>query len=155
MDTVVQGERVVRPYHVAHMNSTPVVPGKADPGLNLEEMKTFVRNHFEDFVNRKKSEVALKNFSEDFLDHDEPGGVAVGAQAAKTMMEGAYQKWPELHVTIEDILAEGDKVMVRNSWHATDKATSRRIEFHGFVLWRFANGRIVERWATLTPPKPA
>jgi hypothetical protein len=52
-------------------------------------MKAFVRNHFEDFVNRKKSEVALKNFSEDFLDHDESGGVAIGAQEAKTMMEGA------------------------------------------------------------------
>ena len=132
----------------------PLVPAKADPGLTLEEMKLFVRNHFEDFVNRKKSEVALKNFSEDFLDHDEPGGVAVGALAAKTMMEGAYQKWPDLHVTVADILAEGDKVMVRNAWHATDQATGQKIEFHGFVLWRFAHKKIVERWATITPPKP-
>ena len=89
----------------------PVIPARADPGLTLEEMKAFVRNHFDDFVNRKKSAVALQNFSEDFLDHDEPGGVAVGAQAAKTMMEGVYEKWPDLHVTIEDILAEGDKVI--------------------------------------------
>ncbi len=43
------------------------VPAKADPGLSLEEMKQFVRNHFEDFINRKKPEVALKNFSSDFL----------------------------------------------------------------------------------------
>ena len=130
----------------------PVVPATADPGLSLEEMKTFVRNHFEDFVNRKNSEVALKDFSEGFLDHDEPGSVVVGAQAAKTMMEGAYQKWPDIHVAVEDILAEGDKVMVRNVWHATDKTTGRPIEFHGFVLWRFANKKIVERWATITPP---
>jgi hypothetical protein len=57
---------------------------KADPGLSLEEMKQFVRNHFEDFVNRKKPEVAFKNFSSDFLDHDEPTGVEVGPEAAKT-----------------------------------------------------------------------
>jgi predicted ester cyclase len=135
-------------------NQTHVVPAQANPGFSLEEMKTFVRNHFEDFVNRKKSEVALKNLSDDFLDHDEPGGVAVGAQAAKTMMEGAYQKWPDLQVTVEDILAEGDKVMVRNVWHATDQATGQKIEFHGFVLWRFAQKKIVERWATITPPRP-
>jgi predicted ester cyclase len=133
----------------------PTVPAKADPGLSLDEMKKFVRNHFEDFVNRQKTEVALKNFSEDFLDHDEPGGVAVGAQAAKTMMEGVLQHWPDLRVTVEDILAEGDKVMVRNRWQATDKATRQKIEFHGFVLWRFANQKIVERWATITPPRPA
>lgn len=129
------------------------VPAQADPGLSLEEMKTFVRNHFEDFVNRKKSDVALKNFSADFLDHDEPGGVAVGPEAAKSMMEAAYLRWPDLRVTVEDIVAEGDKVMVRNVWHGTETASGKKVEFRGFVLWRFAQGKIVERWATLTPPK--
>ena len=131
------------------------VPPKADPGLSLEEMKLFVRNHFEDFVNRKKSEVALVNFSADFYDHDEPGGVAIGPHAAKSMMEGVYAKWPDLQVTVDDILAEGDKVVVRNTWRGTDSQTRRPFEFHGFVLWRFANREIVERWATITPPAPA
>jgi len=121
--------------------------------MSLEEMKQFVRNHFEDFVNNKRSEVALVNFSPDFLDHDEPGGAAIGPEAAKNMMESAYKRWPDLHVQIEDILAEGDKVMVRNSWTATEAATGQRIEFHGFVLWRFSNRKIVERWATITLPK--
>ena len=130
------------------------VPAKTDPGLSLEEMKQFVRDHFEDFVNRKKPDVALKNFSADFLDHDEPTGVEIGPEAAKKMMEAAYKRWPDLHVAVEDILAEGDKVMVRNSWTATEAATGQKIEFHGFVLWRFANKKIVERWAAITPPKP-
>ena len=130
-------------------------PAKADPDLSLEEMKQFVRSHFEDFVNRKKSEVAQKNFSADFLDHEEPTGVEVDPEAAKRMMEGAYKRRPDLHVTIEDILAEGDKVMVRNAWIATEAASGQKIEFHGFVLWRFAKGKIVARWATITPPRPA
>ena len=134
------------------MNTPLPVPARADPGFTLEEMKQFVRNHFADFVNHQRSEVALTNFSEDFLDHDEPGGPVVGPLAAKTMMEHAYQVWPDLHVTVEEILAEGDKVMVRNVWTATESATGRKISFHGFVLWRFANRKIVERWATLTPP---
>jgi predicted ester cyclase len=124
-----------------------------EPGLSLTEMKQFVRNHFEDFVNQKKSEVALLNFSCDFLDHDEPWGAAIGPEAAKSMMESVYKRWPDLRVHIEDILAEGDKVMVRNSWTATEASTGQRIEFHGFVLWRFFNKRIVERWATITLPK--
>jgi predicted ester cyclase len=124
-----------------------------EPGLSLAEMKQFVRDHFEDFVNKKKSEVALLNFSSDFFDHDEPGGVAIGPEAAKNMMDSAYKRWPDLHVQVEDILAEGDKVMVRNSWTATEAATGQQIEFHGFVLWRFANKKLVERWATITPPR--
>ena len=133
------------------MNPSLPVPAKAAPGFSLDEMKGFVRRHFDDFVNRQRSEVALENFSDDFLDHDEPGGPVIGPLAAKTMMESAYQRWPDLHVEVEDILAEGDKVMVRNVWTATEKSTGRRIRFHGFVLWRFANRKIVERWATLTP----
>ena len=121
--------------------------------FTLEEMKSFVRNHFEDFVNRKKSEVALTNFSQDFLDHDEPGGPAVGPIAAKRMMEGAYQRWPDLRVEVQDILAEENKVMVRNQWTATDLPSGKKIEFHGFVLWRFKNRKIVERWATLSSPQ--
>jgi predicted ester cyclase len=134
------------------MNQKLPVPAKADPGFTTEEMKSFVKKHFDDFVNRKLSEVALNNFSEDFLDHDEPGGPVIGPLAAKTMMERAYQRWPDLSVTVADILAEGDKVMVRNIWTATEKATGKKISFGGFVLWRFANRKIVERWATLTPP---
>lgn len=128
------------------------VPPQDDPGLSPGEMKDFVRRHFEDFVNRQQSDAALRNFSADFLDHDEPGGAVVGPLAAKTMMEHVYRQWPDLRVAIEDILAEGDKVMVRNVWTATNPAGSGKIRFEGFVLWRFARGKIVERWARLSPP---
>jgi predicted ester cyclase len=134
------------------MNPVVAQP-KGDPGLSLEEMKEFVKNHFEDFVNQKKSKVALVNFSDNFLDHDEPLGPQVGPKAAMVMMEAAYKKWPDLHVTVEDLIAEGDKVMVRNTWRATDATTGKKIEFHGFVLWRFAGRKIVERWATITEPR--
>ena len=127
-------------------------PPEGDPGFTLEEMKRFVIAHFEDFVNRKNAEVARENFSADFLDHDEPSGPQVGPEAAITMMKAAYHRWPDLHVTVEDIIAERDKVVVRNTWRATDAATGQKIEFHGFVLWRFANRKLVERWATLTAP---
>lgn len=133
------------------MNPLAVKP-KSNPGLSPEEMKEFVKNHFEDFVNRKKPEVAQVNFSSDFLDHDEPSGPQVGPEAAMVMMKAAYKRWPDLHVTVEDMIAEGDKVMVRNTWRATDSTTGKKIEFHGFVLWRFADRKIVERWATITEP---
>lgn len=69
------------------------------------------------------------------------------------MMDGVLQRWPDLHVTVEDAIAEGDQVIVRNHWHFTDPNTGKKMEFHGFVQWRFANKKIVERWATITPAK--
>jgi predicted ester cyclase len=42
-------------------------------------------------------------------------------------------------------------VVVRNLWTGTNAQTKQRVEFHGFVMWRLAGGKIVERWATVTP----
>ena len=64
---------------------------------------------------------------------------------SRKWMEAAYKRWPDLHVTVEDIVAQGDKVMARNSWTATEAATDKRSNSNGFVLWRFANKKIVER----------
>jgi len=41
--------------------------------LTTDEMKVFVRQHFEDFVNNKKAEVVRVNMTPDFYDHDGPG----------------------------------------------------------------------------------
>ncbi|MBL6750841.1 MAG: ester cyclase [Nevskia sp.] len=128
------------------------VPPKADPGMSPEEMKAFVRRHFEDFINRKDSNAALRNFTPDILDHDEPYGAANGNEILKTMIEGIYAKWPDIHVTVEDAVSERDMVIVRNHWRFTDPATGKPMEFQGFVQWRFAKGKICERWATLTQP---
>jgi predicted ester cyclase len=67
----------------------------------------------------------------------------------------APKKVPDLKVTIEDMIAEDDKVVVRNRWKGTDTASKPRLEFSGIVIWRIANRRIVERRAYLDTPHAA
>ena len=122
---------------------------------SAERNKAFVRAHFEEFVNRKNAAVILENMTADFYDHDGPGGKATDAAGDKAMMEATYEQYPDLRVTIEDMIAEGDKVMCRNTWRGTDAVTGKKIEFQGFVLWRLEGGKLAERWATVTPPREA
>jgi predicted ester cyclase len=121
--------------------------------LTLDEMKTFVRQHFEDFVNNKNAAVIQHNMTADFQDHDGPGGQPTDRDGDEKMMQALHAAMPDIHVTIEDMIAEGDKVMCRNVWQGTDTRTGKKIEFHGFVLWRFVDSKIAERWATVTPPR--
>ena len=123
--------------------------------LTLEEMKQVVRRQFDEFVNKKNADVILETLTADFLDHDGPGGKPGGVEADRKMMLGMYERMPDLHVTIEDMIAEGDKVMCRNVWRWTDTATKKPMQFRGFVLWRFEGDRIAERWATVTPAAEA
>jgi predicted ester cyclase len=84
--------------------------------LSLEEMKQFVRRQFEEFVNKRNADVIRETLTADFYDHDGPGGKPTGVEGDLKMMLGMYEKMPDLHVTIEDMIAEGDKVMCRNIW---------------------------------------
>ncbi len=70
-------------------------------------------------------------------------------------MSGALKRFPDLQVKIEDMIAEDDKVAVRNHWTATDEQSGKRLQFRGIVIWRIANRKIVERWAYLEAPHPA
>jgi predicted ester cyclase len=124
--------------------------------MTSEEAKAFVRGHFEDFVNRKDLSATDRNFAADYQEHgsDVPPGLPPGPAGPKQYLAAAFQKFPDIHVTIEDIIAEGDKVVVRNTWHATDRDTQQRIEFSGIVIWRIAEGKLAERWAYLQAPHP-
>lgn len=122
-----------------------------------EEMKGFIRNHFEEFVNRKNLAIADVNFAVDFIDHgaDVPPGTPPGPEGAKQYVGNAVKKFPDMNVTIEDIIVEGDRVVVRNVWRCTDPANGRKLQFGGIVIWRIAAGQLAERWAYLEPPKSA
>jgi predicted ester cyclase len=120
--------------------------------LTLEQMKAFVRNHFEDFVNNRKASVIHQNMTADFYDHDGPGGKPTDAAGDEAMMLRMYSIMPGLKITIEEMVADGDKVVCRNVWNWSDAGTGKPMEFHGFVEWRFEGDKIAERWATVTAP---
>jgi predicted ester cyclase len=68
------------------------------------------------------------------------------------MMLAMYKSMPDLRLLTTDMIADCDKVTCRNMWRWTDTASGKKMQFHGFVLWRFEGERIAERWATLTQP---
>lgn len=120
-------------------------------GMTHREAREFIRNHFEEFVNKKNVQVGNLNFAADFVDHgaDVPPGMPPGPAGAIAYVSGALQKFPDLHVAIDDMIAEDDRVVVRNHWTATDSQTGKKLEFRGIVIWRIAARQIVERWAYL------
>ena len=140
------------------MNTSAEQTEVKNPKTNMThaEMKEFVRNHFEEFVNRKNLDIGNINFAASFVDHgaDVPPGMPPGPAGAIQYVGAALKKVPDLRVVIKDLIAEDDKVMVRNHWTGTDAASKQRLEFSGIVIWRIANRKLVERWAYLESPRP-
>jgi predicted ester cyclase len=105
-------------------------------GMTHTEMKEFIRNHFEEFVNRKNLRIGETNFAPEFVDHsaDVPKGMPPGPAGAINYVGAALKKVPDLRVTIEDMIAEDDRVVVRNHWTGTDAASNQRLQFSGIVI---------------------
>lgn len=77
---------------------------------------------------------------------------------AKSSAAAAKQAFPDLRLTLDDVIAEGDKVVARWSAHGTHrgtgkhplfgtvKGTGRAIAISGITILRFEAGRVVETW---------
>jgi predicted ester cyclase len=129
----------------------------AKTGMTHSEARRFIHDHFEAFVNQRNVEIGRVNFAPGFVDHgaDVPPGMPPGPDGAIQYVAGALKRFPDMHVTIEDMIAEDDKVVVRNLWTGTDSQSGAKVAFRGIVIWRIADRQIVERWAYLETPHPA
>ncbi len=79
-----------------------------------------------------------------------------GAQALKEVFGRLYTAYPDLHVAIEDLIAEGDKVVSRNSVSGTQlgeymglQPTGKSVTYNEIFIFRFVNGRIAETWGVV------
>ena len=90
--------------------------------------------------------------SPDFVEHNPFPGVPPTREGWKQVFKGFVAGAPGYHV-IEDLIAEGDKVVgriVAYGRHEGDlfgiPRTGRQIRVSGIAVWRIANGKIVEHW---------
>lgn len=81
---------------------------------------------------------------------------ATGAQKLKDVFGRLHRAYPDLHVTVDDVIAEGDKVVGRNTVTGTHQGeymglspTGKSVTYDEIFIFRFAGGRIVETWGVV------
>ncbi|MEU8248944.1 ester cyclase [Nonomuraea sp. NPDC048916] len=79
-----------------------------------------------------------------------------GTQAMKEVLAMLHRAFPDLHVEIEDVIAEGDRVVTRNTVTGTHRGeymgvppTGKSITYKEILIARFADGRVAETWAVV------
>jgi steroid delta-isomerase-like uncharacterized protein len=79
-----------------------------------------------------------------------------GARAIKEVFASLHRAFPDLHISVEDLVEEGDKVVSRNSVTGTHRgeymglpATGRVVAYNEIFIFRFVNGRIAETWGVV------
>ena len=115
---------------------------------------------FVDTVNTGDAELIAKTIDE-VVDPDATISTplpleATGAELAKEVWTMLLRGYPDLHITIEDLIEEGDKVVFRNTVTGTHDGehlglppTGKPVTYNEIFIARFANGRIVETWGVV------
>jgi predicted ester cyclase len=118
-----------------------------------EQNKAIVRRAIENFNNPATRNAYLDVYDANSVIH---GYNLVGLESIKQFYKGLWAAFPDSRVTIEDVIAEGDKTAVRYTFSATHQGdfmgippTRRKVNVDGVTILRFANGKCVERWGQM------
>lgn len=116
-----------------------------------ERNKAVARVVYEEILGRGKMEEYEAVYSPDFVNHDLAGDI--GREENRRSTEGWREAFPDLRITIDKILAEGDLVTVRFIGEGTNTATGnglpatgKSIRIAGMTIFRILDGKIVEEW---------
>lgn len=118
-----------------------------------EENKAIVRRSYEGYVERNLA--ALDElYDVDFVVHLPGGQEARGPEGMRQLVTWFLTAFPDFRVTIEDLIAEGDKVVFRSRRTGTHKgewlgiaATGKQVTWTYITICRIEGGRIMEEWA--------
>lgn len=128
-------------------------------GQTTQENKKVITRYLLEIFNGRKLELLGEVFPERFVRHDlnDSTDTWMTVSDQQKRLSDLFHAIPDFYYTISDIIAEGDKVVVRAVWHGTQKNTFMKTQSTGnridsvseIIFYRLEKGKIVERWTQL------
>ncbi|HBY97984.1 MAG: ester cyclase [Ardenticatenaceae bacterium] len=121
--------------------------------MTAEQHKAATRRFIERGFNQHDFSEFEAYFSPELVDHALPPNMPQGLEGRKTLAAMFFRAFPDIATTIEDLVAEGDKVVTRWSVRGTHRGelmgippTGKQVTVTGMAIDRFENGASVEHW---------
>ena len=118
--------------------------------MSTDDNKALVQRFFEEVINQKNLAVLDQFVSPDAVNHTVPSGLPQGLSQFLSLHLTAF---PDVQATVEDLLADGDKVVALVSYRGTHQGafraispTGKPITVMGINIFRIVNGKMVEHW---------
>ncbi len=118
-----------------------------------EQNKIIARRAFEEVQSQGNLALVDELVVSDYIGHT-PFGEIYGPEGAKRFFSALRGAFPDLQVTVEDQIAEGDRVVTRWICRGTHNGefqgmtpTGRQTAMTGITIFRIANGKLVEGWS--------
>jgi steroid delta-isomerase-like uncharacterized protein len=121
-----------------------------------QENKAIVQRWFDEVWNKGRADAIRELATEDLVVHglsDAKGSAVTGLKAFDDFHSQFRNAFPDMYISVEDLIAEGDKVVARcdvRAKHTGDSlgfaATHADVAFTGIAIVRISGGKIAEAW---------
>jgi steroid delta-isomerase-like uncharacterized protein len=122
----------------------------------MADYKAMAQRWFAEVMNEGKEEVIDELCAENFVDHDPLPGTSPDRQGIHDFVKQVRAAFPDIEMTADDILVEGDGLAVRSTVRGTHQgefmgipASGKKVEVSNYDFVRFENDQVVEHWGTI------
>ena len=122
--------------------------------MSARENKTTVRRFVDEVQSGGNIDAIDELCSPEFVNHSAPPGVPSNCEGVKQLTAMFRQAFPDSYLTVEDMVAEGDKVATRKTFHGTHQGefmgippTGQQVSIGLIDIVRIADGQVVEHWS--------
>ena len=106
-----------------------------------------MRRYYEEVFNRRNLAFLREHLHPDVVGHGPGADDSVrGAEQVAAFSMYVFEAYDDYRFTLEETIAQGDRVVVRGSVSATHRATGRPVRFFGLTEYRLEAGKIREYW---------
>ena len=134
-----------------------MVQGQPTPDGSIQARnKAVAMRVFDEIFNQGKFQVANEIYAPDFRNH----GLyrSVDLKTDQEAVHAEKKAFPDLRISVQEMVAEGDKVAVLWTFKGTHTGsgyeglppTGTRVEVRGITIWRIVDGRIAEEWSSFS-----
>jgi steroid delta-isomerase-like uncharacterized protein len=125
-----------------------------EEAVSPEDNKALVRRFVDEVQSKGNTDLIDEICSAEFVNHSAPQGLPADREGIKiltAMFKGAF---PDSYFSVEDMIAEGDKVVTRKTFHGTHEGefmgippSGRPVNVSLIDVVRISDGRVVEHWS--------
>lgn len=121
--------------------------------MSVEQIKALAKRFYEGAVNEGDFDLIDELFAENFVEHEAFPGLSAGREGVRQFFSMMHSAFEGFRMDVEDMIAEGDRVVARimitgtHSGEFMDIAgTGATINVRAIDIIRFADGKAVEHW---------
>ena len=122
--------------------------------MSTDDNRTLTQRFYEEVWNKGNLDAVDDLMTSDFVDHAAPPGFPSGPEGAKQVFTMYRNAFPDFRLSVEDLIAEDDRVVARWVTQGTHQGelmgippTGKPVTVTGIDVFRIAGGKIAEHWA--------